>query len=309
MEKLIVSILICLGPCLNTRAQIFVQSSSQQLVEEAVKGGIFLFRQDYQVKDTATGKYYGRGGDVFGSVYALGIKLNGGYCLSDRGIHPWEYDVNFNNYRQDYLPVMYKTYWRETADTVMADYAQWVEKQVKELIPGKFSYVTDSLFQGKGFETDLTTGMKAGWMVWVVSEKTIAEASSQTPVSYTIYRKELELREGIGEYTLEAPSTGLNVWGGIYVVPVQTAVGQITFRLAGVMDKKGKQWTLFTLLGKIPVPMTLVPHRAIENSLTPVERVEETVKPVDDDQTTGVDEKGADGQEVKGKTRKVKGKR
>lgn len=250
-------------------------TNNQQLIEEAVRDGLFLLRQDYQLKDTVSGKYYGRGGDVFGSVYALGVKLRGGYCLADRGVHPWEYDANFNEYRSVYVPVMYKIYRREMAGATMTECPAWEGKQVRELVSGKFSFIEDSLFRNEGFETDLTAGKKAGWFVWVVSGKTLEEATPGTEVSYTIYRKELDIRENVGEYAIDAPSTNQKVWGGIYVVPVRTAVGQITFRLIGVMDKQENQWIMFTPFGKLPVAVTKTTPGGKKEVLTPVERKEE----------------------------------
>ncbi len=252
------------------------KTNNQQLIEEAVRGGLFLLRQDYQLKDTVSGKYYGRGGDVFGSIYALGVKLRGGYCLADRGIHPWEYDVDFNEYRSTYMPVMYKIYRREMASAIMTECPVWEGKQVRELVSGKFSFVEDSLFRNEGFDTDLTAGKKAGWFVWVVSNKAVEEATFGTEVSYTIYRKKLDIRENVGEYAIDAPSTNQKVWGGIYVEPVQTAVGQITFRLIGVVDKQENQWTMFTPFGKLPVAVTNSISGGKKEVLTPVERKEGT---------------------------------
>ncbi len=274
-------------------------SANQQLIEEFVGNGLFLLRQDYQIKDTATGKYYGRGGDVFGSIYALGIKLQGGYCLSDRGVRPWEYDEHFNDYRKGYIPVMYKTYRRELTDTAMTGCPQWGDKRMRELLLGKFSYVADSLFGGDGFETDLTAGRKKGWLVWVVSKKAIAEAAPQTSVSYAIYRKELDIRDGAGEYVIDAPSVDQKVWGGIYVVPVQTAVGQITFRLVGVVDRWGDQWIVFTPFEKLLSPVSVVSDG--KSMLTPVEREEKTKVAEESGKQDEVKEK-----DIKGKTKKPK---
>lgn len=246
-------------------------SANQKLIEDAVKNGIFLLRQDYQLKDTATGKYYGRGGNnMFGSVYAWGIKVKGGYYLSDRGVRPWRYDANFDEYRRTHVPVLYKTYRKEITDTTIIT-LQWDGEQMTELVPGKFGYVTDSLFQEEGFEADLTFGKKAGWLVWIIAEKAIEEAMPGTPVSYTIYRKELTIKKDVEEYPTNAPSTERKIWGGIYIVPEQTAVGQITFRLVGIMAQLDGQWTVFTPFRKIAALEESAPVYKGGNTLTPVE--------------------------------------
>lgn len=279
MKSVLFSILLCAGLCPEAPAQIFVQSSSQQLVEDAVRGGFFLLRQDYQLQDTATGKYFGRDGrNEFGSIYALGIRMKGGCCLPDRGVRPWEYDANFDHYRMTHLPVIYKTFLRELADTVIQETAAPAATKPLELASQQCYYIADTLLGRQGFEAETGSGKKQGWLVWIVADRSLEEAAAAKSVSYVIYRRDMEFRKETSEYAVDAPSQAQKLWGGAYVIPVQTAVGQLTFRVAGILLPKGEKWVMTTALEKLPTAQTVRPAGDDPVTLTPVNNDKEEKK-------------------------------
>ena len=77
-------------------SQSIFNSPNQKMVEDAVKDGIILVRQNFQLKDTMTQQRYGRNhGDSFGSQYCIAAKVKSGLCVSKRFRNPWEYDDNY----------------------------------------------------------------------------------------------------------------------------------------------------------------------------------------------------------------------
>ena len=84
---------------------------------------------------------------------------------------------------------------------------------------------------------------------------------------------------------IKAPSTEKEVWGGIFVTPVQTSVGQITFLLSGIIQYKGNDiWSVISPFMK----EAITPTTEILDDLTPIETIKEDVikentdKPVTD---------------------------
>lgn len=252
---LVVLALSTLQP-LELKAQLsqygLVSSSSQQMIEDALKGSIFIVEQQYQLQDTTSGGYFGRGGrQEFGTTVSLGVKVQGGYLYLDPAERPWEYDGNFERYRQSHRPVLYKTLFRELTDSLGTEVASFRTHQSRALIPDRFYHAVDPTpFEGAGLRIDGTAGTKKGWLIWVTSAGLEApEAHVVDPVDYVIYSKTLTLEADTLIYNPGRPSTQQKVWGGIYVIPVRTALGQLSFELVGVMVKTDDGWALLALTG------------------------------------------------------------
>ncbi|WP_163211647.1 hypothetical protein [Bacteroides sp. 519] len=271
MKKIIISLCIIVLPFV-VKAQ-FVYSDNQQLVVSAIENSLFVLRQSYQLKDTLTNEYYGRGGrNDFGTLFSLGVKLQQSYCVTDKAIRPWEHDENFNRYRSsNYVPIIIKTHYKELCDSCYYETLEFHNRLLTEIHPNELYQLTDSTFNKQGFETDTSVGKRNGWLVWLVAANTIEKADSVT-VSYIIYRKELNRETGKNEYEIDAPSTNQHPWGGIFIVPEQTAIGQITFRLAGILMKKEDKWRIITpfTLQNAGTTVIEVPEETIEE-LTLVE--------------------------------------
>lgn len=254
---------------LGLNAQIY-KTGNQQLIEDAIQDGIVIWRQSYQLEDTAMNQRFGRYGEAeFGKSYSLAVKVGGGLYLFGQAMRPWESDGNFARYRETHKPVLYKTYYRCLSDSVeheiVIDYAR-----AEGCGENNLFFLRDSTtFSGNGFTVDGSEGTKKGWLVWVTSDVKLEDCDSTTTADYVIYRHEQTIVADSLQYGITPPATGMSMWGGIYVVPEQTAIGQLTFRLCGIISKEGDGWQLI-----IPSKGTSQPEVSssdTQDELTPVD--------------------------------------
>jgi hypothetical protein len=228
----------------------FSLSPNQQLIEDAVKDGLFIVRQNYQLQDITkeTPTYYGWNNNPhFGTTYALGVKTVNGFYSDDKVFHPWNYDSHYNQYRSNntLAPVISETNYRTLVSPAYAA-MPFSKDSCTSIYDSYFVHVQNSVFKNKGFQVNNTNEEKNGWVVWAISEKSIATEDT-IPVSLLIYKTELVFEEGKDRYEIKDPSTDKVIAGGIYVVPEVTAVGQITFRLSGLLLKIEGKWNVVRL--------------------------------------------------------------
>ena len=267
MKKYILIIVLNIF-ALTTFAQLFERfpiSNNQQLIEDAVKDGLFIVRQAYKLQDRTADEpaYYGwNNKPFFGETFSIGVKIPEGYYINDKAINPWDYDSNFERFisnNPQYDPVFSETKYRELADTACIElpFEMQSYKEIKE----KCLYeINDALFDGKGFEVKSTDEKNEGWLVWVVTDKPITELNDST-VALITYRKELTFQPEVNSYEIESPSFEKNIIGGIYIVPKVTEIGKITFLLTGFLHLENEKWSVVKFLES---------QSADENQLTPL---------------------------------------
>ena len=248
MKKLFAILVLLSGASGSAFAQLFgtgiFSSSNQQLVEKAVQDGIVLLRQEYQLEDTLTMKRYAWDNrPEFGSAVSMCVLTENGYIVSDRALHPWEYDPRFEQYRNTkYRPVLSKTGFRTVADSVYRAAGRPEPQCVQPLSDKGWVHAADSLFGCKGFTFDRTAGEKDGWLVWLASGGS-GETDSEE-LSLVIYRHKLVVEEGTESYDIPAPNSLLSMTGGIYIVPQYTGIGEITFALVGAVAGNEGKWQM-----------------------------------------------------------------
>jgi hypothetical protein len=252
--KRISYLLIGMCFCITAKAQLAtlgggdLLSSSQQFIKDAVTHGLFAVHRCYQLQDTtvAGSAYFGWNNlAYFGDTYSLGVKVRKGYCIGDMAAHPWAYDEKYEEYRTQnrFKPLISENYYREINDTVFRA-LPLKEENVKEISANQIYLVEDTCFHSKGFEIDNTSGTKKGWIVWVIVDGTLQEKEN-AGISFSVYRNELVFEENKEAYNVEYKSpASKSVLGGIYVLPENTAIGEITFRLCGYLHKDGSQWKI-----------------------------------------------------------------
>lgn len=253
-------------------AQVYY-SPNQKMVEEAINKGLFVISQSYQLKDSVTNEYFGRGGlNEFGRIYSLGVKVKHGYCYLEQAERPWEYDEDFNRFRSSHVPVIYQTQFKEFTDSVMKEIPSFYQNQGIELLQRSIYLKIDSIpFKEDGFLLDTTIGKKKGWIVWLITNKPLQDATMQDSVSYLIYRKDLDVKEGIKMYETEEPTSSQKVQGGIFIESMQSAVGQLTFRLIGIVVAKEGKWNIVTpFINMKPLRIIAQSAESEVNGLTPV---------------------------------------
>lgn len=246
-------------------------SANQQLIEEAVRKGLFVVRQAYQLEDTTAESpaYYGRDGkSYFGQTYSIGARLNRGYVIDARLVAPWLEDTHFEEYRHStqYRPVISRTEYRDIQEITYHPLAFRAEN--RDSVPkGSVCQQQDSLFSA-GFSLWEEEGLCKGWVVLAVGEKPLNENDS-VKISLLIYRTEVNLEADKQLYEIKAPATSLSVMGGIYVSPVVTGIGQLSFRLAGLVQQIEDKWYI---MGVKEATAT----DSVSGSLTPIGSQEET---------------------------------
>ena len=159
----------------------------------------------------------------------------------------------------------------------MKEVPSYYQNQSIELLSKKVYLKIDSIpFKGDGFQIDTTVGKKTGWIVWLIAHKPLHEIYTKDSISYLIYRKELEIKDEIQEYGVELPSLDEGVQGGIFIEPLQTAIGQLTFRLIGFVVANEGKWCIVTPFLKMQSILNpIVPtEEIIVDELTPV-RIDE----------------------------------
>ncbi len=275
MKRIGILLLLIFSIAISGRAQISLlndlsfYSNNQQIINDAMEGGLVIASQSYQLEDTTSHQRFGRyGRPEFGKGYSIGVKTAKGIIVTEDYVEPWKNDPNFARYRNSHKPMRFKQQERALNDSVLADRSFDVESS--DTIASNLYLLRDSTLSCKeGFALDTIEGDKNGWLVWVVSDEAISASDSVFSESLMIYKKDLTVSCGNVPTRIESPNTDKTVWGGIYVVPKQTAVGQMTFFLCGiaVKDEKG-DWSVSTPFASLKTDPDPVPPQV--DDLTPV---------------------------------------
>ncbi|MDR3261540.1 MAG: hypothetical protein LBT78_06860 [Tannerella sp.] len=221
-------------------------ASGLRFIEEAVKDGFFILRQNYQLKDISANPpgYYGWNENPhFGTVYSLGIKTVNGFYSDDKVLYPWNYDSKYDAYRTDkkYEPVISETHYRSPA---FANYEtmHFFSDSCSLLADSRLVYTQNSVFGKKGFTVKNENGSKTGWIVWVASAKPLETSDT---VSFAVCPAELTFEEGKRLYEVNDTVTGnREIAGGIFVVAEVTDIGQISYVLYGILSRNENKWQL-----------------------------------------------------------------
>lgn len=248
-------------------AQIFVSSSSQQLIEQAVQEGIVLLRQEYQLEDTITRKRYTWDNrPEFGSATSLCVLTETGYVVADDVLAPWRNDDRYRQFQDSiFRPVLSKTFCRSIRDSVWRAVPGTIAPQKsRPLCVSSWLQVDDTLFQSSGFTIDFSAGEKEGWLVWLTSDK--EKKFDSSALSLLIYRHKLTMEDGTDCCEIPAAATPRRIIGGIYIEPQCLKIGKVTFALSGVVVGKDDKWKLLRLIPNIPI------ESDDTGALTPVER-------------------------------------
>ena len=275
MKKIFYVGILFTGITIASPAQQFtpfenIQTSNQQLIEEAIKEGVFIVHSYYRLQDTVASAYFGwQNQNWFGQSYSLGIRVKEGYYLMDKAIRPWVYDKKFEQYAQSnrLVPVISSSEYKMPVDTSYT--ALPYNNVTTNVVQAQQHYfVQDStLFHQKGYPVDNSDGLKNGWQVWLVVDKPMEEDNAQIP-TFLIYRLELTFENGEACYEVRDPSTNKHVLGGFYVLPIVTDIGQISFHLLGVLHQIEGRWQVVRLSDSTPSHME---HSLVtEDGLTPI---------------------------------------
>lgn len=245
-------------------AQIFnfsLRTNNQQLIDKALEGAFVKINQSYELCDTAKDEHFGRNEkDYFSIIPFIGIETERGLVFPSSTITPWTSDVDFNEYKDQYKPLV-------TGSTITL--LNNSDKSVRSLttpiagegLSERLSLLNDSLQAVSGLPVDTVPGIKDGWLIWLASESNLVEADSVKLISI---KKDIEVPIDGEPLHLEQPDVSGKVYGGIYVTPLQSRVGQISFTLTGIMVLDDEGWF-------IDFPFIEAPKQS--KKLTPIESI------------------------------------
>lgn len=216
---------------------ISIGSGNQKFIEDAVKNGLFIINQKYCLADDSM-RYFGRGNrDYFGQTISVGVKCDNGYVADIKAVAPHKFDPDFNAYADRYTAKIKKTEYCMIDDT-MSKTLPYSETGIDTIVADHLFYYSSNVFENKGFMVDNTNGEKNGWLIWVLSDV------NRTGYSMQVVRANLRFMRGETEYKIERIKSADNkkILGGVFVIPDNTAIGQVTFKLGGIIGKNGEQW-------------------------------------------------------------------
>lgn len=280
MQKFLILLIVTMMTNL-CQAQIFVKSSEQQFIEEAIKDGLFVAKQSFQICDKETGDLFGLNGKKeFGIQYSLGVKVPNGFVLTDQAIRPWLYDSKFGKYRDKYDPIFYQAEFAELKESsVKYDSLAYSIAQQEIVIDTTLYRFPSELFGGAGFRLENTLGKKEGWVVWITANND-TDLAMTLDLNFTIYRKDITIDQKSQSFNIDKPNVDRTFIGGIYVIPTYTQIGVIEFHLCGILIPYKDNWRIYCpFVGADKQPST----GAIEeektddeqSELTPVTRKDE----------------------------------
>lgn len=272
MKKYLLHCLTCLFS-VTSFGQTFITSSNQKLVEDAVKDGIILVRQFYQLKDTTVHpvQYYGRNNQPdFGMSLNLGILFGNGYLSGAKTFRPWMQDSNYVEFENSkYVPVLSKTEFR-TFGNCRFDSLR-ISNEIIPLQEGRIFMPKDSLFSNKGFTANKNIGKQECWLVWITSAEEARNESDSLQLALTTYRMDITIEIGHNIYDIPSPPFKKNIIGGFLVSPVVTAIGNISFQLVALLEKKQDEWQAI-LIKPLSAEAPAIKRSQPEQSLTPSTR-------------------------------------
>lgn len=256
-------------------AQFNISSFStpiQQLVQEAVSDGVYIIKQSYQLKENSSGRLYGIDGkDEFGTSYSLGLKAINGFYIYDNAARPWEYD---NNYKQlekgKYSPVIATT---AVCKIGKGNKFELVETDTIISLNNDVVWRMDvEMSDSAGYSILKTKGTLKGWVVLATVEKE-SDLAEKQEVIYSIYSREVTIGDDDKTIPFDADLESNEVVGGLFVVPENTGIGQMTFRLAGLVIHEDKEWQIAMINETDPIiaePSSTSSSVGNESKLTPV---------------------------------------
>ncbi len=245
---------------LPANAQMFsfsLRTNNQQVIDEALSGAFVRISQSYELRDTVNGQSFGRGGkDYFSIVPFLGVETERGLVFPTAALSPWTCDKDFEEHEGKYKPSVTAT------EMTRPGRAGGLKRSAADLARGTkltrhLSCLGDSAQISDGLRPDTVPGKKKGWMVWITPAP---DGTGSDSVRYNSVPREMEVPADGKPLPVEKPDVTGTVYGGIYVSPVQTGIGQITFTLSGVIVPDGEGWVLdFPFVGQERKPEALTP--------------------------------------------------
>lgn len=263
MKKFVLLIIIFfLSPCAsNLKAQLLrdyirnngvLGGQSDSVLIDAITPGLYIIRQQYQLKDKDKGTLHGKNEEnYFGENFTLGVKTAEGLLIGHQLFKPWEGDKDYEkvNNHGKYIPQLYKTtFLRDLRNDQYQEINLDLDKPeyLETLGPDSilFRHIEERADFGFSVATDF--GNSDGYVVMAYRDSTVNYPSMK--VSLKVNKKRIDDLKDCVSVPYNPTDFELAI-GGIYIIPVIERIGLINCKIAGVViqDKKGN-WVISSLI-------------------------------------------------------------
>lgn len=243
MMKKYILVIVAAFMVLPTSAQFFnftLRTNNQQLIDEAMSDAFVRIDQFYEICDTTKNEHFGRNEkDYFNIVPYIGIQTERGIIFPSTTLKPWLNDNDFAEYKDVYKPIITKT--KISALNGSANKKRDILLSTKDIDVSEHLIALRDSTANLGLKIDTIPGKKQGWLIWLSSNANLLKVDS---LKITSIKKDIEIPNDGGYLCIEKPEISENVYGGIYVTPVRSSIGQLTFLLTGIMTLARNEWII-----------------------------------------------------------------
>lgn len=254
MKKSIIAIIVCVITVLGVNAQLTrdlssfspLKSPNQQIIEQVVNSGVFVIKQSYELADSADNRYGLSGNKEFDVDCTLAVKIKNGFLVSERTIHPWDFNSKFVQYRGSYTPKLFPTQFSEVGGQCRYDSITVDESKLKSVFPEMLYAQESEQFFGDGFALGGNFGENEGWIVWFTKKKGVSLLKS-TNLNVSIVQKKLNVspkENNLYFYQVDSLTTSDEIVGGVFLIPEVISVGHMELKLCGVVCGIDNGWML-----------------------------------------------------------------
>lgn len=245
MKRIITGLFVlCTGYLLNAQSITFPFKSTEViLVERAVRDGVVLLSQEYQLEDTLSHKRYSLDNqDFFGKEDAFAVLAGQGIITSRCLVMPWENDSNYRRYKDAYYrPVVSRTLIKTTADSTWRETPIFQPVTTRTLGDSLLVFAHDTVYCN-GFACDSLINGSDGWMVWLVENKNV--------LSLVTNRYKYEQCEDEVAF-VETPQVDGRIFGGVFIIACYERIGSIDLKLCGMLTFSDNKWRISSVLLKV----------------------------------------------------------
>ena len=216
-----------------------------ELIKKIIGDAFLGVTQTYQLRDS--GGYYGRNGcNVFGETTAMAVKVKGGFLISKKTLQPWAGDSNFDEFSDNYEPVLYETsFFSLDKKTYQKSLRKTAVGNVKDSLA--FLIKDKDTFKGEGLRMDKPLTTEKGWLIWLMMDENkkldlIVEESNVSFIPGNNFERTppSTLNSILGLGTKNTPL------GAALVYALTPEMGKVEFFLAGIAVPDKDKFRLIT---------------------------------------------------------------
>lgn len=209
-------------------------SSHSSFDTDLVSDGLFIIKQQYIVRTDDGEEKTKDGNEYYGENYGLAVLTTDGYLVTNQVSEPWKFDDGYTSSTSEEpeLTKSYITSVKEASFNLHSEYGSYFETGYSSI----FSVSSDT--EDNGFSLLSVKDIQNGILIWVTSD----ENHTSFEIATDSYESNLR---GAEKLNISIPDTTV---GGIFVVPVRTNIGQLTYKLAGIVGKNNDEYILIPIV-------------------------------------------------------------